>query len=56
MNADWDDAPSRIQRKSGNATVWCVSLVFGLGFTGGGLYLASSQVNTNPPEEAQLCA
>lgn len=54
MNADRDDAPSRIQRKAGNAIVWCVSLVFGLGITGGGLYLASSQMKPNPRAEAQV--
>ncbi len=54
MNADRDDAPSRIQRKAGNAIVWCVSLVFGLSITGGGLYLASGQMKPNPRAEAQL--
>jgi len=54
MNADWDDAPSRIQRKAGNTIVWCVSLVFGLGITGGGLYLASDQMKPNPRTEAHI--
>lgn len=54
MNADRDDAPSRIQRKAGNAIVWCVSLVFGLGITGGGLYLASGQMKPNSRAEAQV--
>lgn len=54
MNADWVDAPSRVQRKAGNAIVWCVSLVFGLGITGGGLYLASEQMKPNPRAEAQV--
>lgn len=56
MNADRDDAPSRIQRKTGNAIVWCVSLVFGLGITGGGLYLASGQMKPKPRTEAQLAS
>jgi len=54
MNADWDDAPVRIQRKAGNAMVWCISLVFGLGITGGGLYLASGQMKPNPRAEATV--
>jgi len=54
MNADWDDAPSRVQRKAGNAIVWCVSLIFGVGITGGGLYLASGQIKPNPRSEAQV--
>lgn len=55
MNADWNDAPYRVQRKAGSAIiVWCVSLVFGLGITGGGLYLASGQMKPNPRAEAQL--
>lgn len=54
MNADWDDAPSRVQRKAGNAIRWCVSLVFGLCITGGGLYLASGQMKPNPRAEAQV--
>lgn len=54
MNADWDDAPSRVQRKAGNSIVWCVSLIFGVGITGGGLYLASGQMKPNPRAEAQV--
>lgn len=54
MNADWNDAPSRIQHKAGSAIVWCVSLVFGLAITGGGLYLASGQMKPNPRAEAQV--
>lgn len=54
MNADWEDAPSRIQRKAGSAIVWCISLLFGLGITGTGLYLASGQMKPNPRAEAQL--
>jgi len=54
MNADWNDASSRIQRKAGNAIVWCVSLVFGLGVTGGGLYLASGQMKQNPRAKVQI--
>lgn len=56
MNADWDDAPSRIQRKAGNSIIWCVSLVFGLGITGGGLYLASSQMKPNQRAERQVAS
>lgn len=51
MNADWDDAPSRVRKKTGSAIVWCVSLVFGLSITGGGLYLASGQMK--PTQSAQ---
>lgn len=54
MNADWNDAPYRIQRKAGNTILWCVSLVFGLGITGGGLYLASGQMKPNQRAEAQV--
>lgn len=54
MNADWDDAPSRVQRKAGNTIVWCISLIFGLGITGGGLYLASGQMKPNQRAEAQV--
>lgn len=54
MKADWDDAPSRVQRKAENAMMWCVSLAFGLSITGGGLYLASGQMKPNPRAEAQV--
>lgn len=54
MKADWEDAPFRVQRKGGNVIVWCVSLVFGLGVTGGGLYLASGQMKPSPRVEAQI--
>ncbi len=54
MNADWDDAPSRIRRKAGTAAVWGVSLAFGLCITGGGLYLASGQMTTSAATHAQL--
>lgn len=54
MNAEWDDAPSRIQRKARNLIVWCASLIFGVAITGGGLYLASGQMKPNPRTEAQV--
>lgn len=54
MNADWDDAPSRIRRKAGTAAVWGVSLAFGLCITGGGLYLAFGQMTTSAATHAQL--
>lgn len=53
MNADWDDAPSRVQRKIERATTWLMALACGLSLTVGGLYLAAGQTKQGAGGEVQ---